>query len=57
MRVKKGDMLPKVPSCTIQDETAQETWMNYPSYTEAVADGAINLRQNIQLLDNAILSA
>lgn len=37
-----------------QDETAQKSWMNYPSYTEAVADGAINLRQNIRLLDNVI---
>jgi 3-oxoacyl-[acyl-carrier-protein] synthase-3 len=37
-----------------EDETGQKSWMDYPSYSEAVAAGAINLRQNIRLLDNVI---
>jgi 3-oxoacyl-[acyl-carrier-protein] synthase III len=36
------------------DETAQKSWMNYSSYGEAAAAGAINLRQNIRLLDHVI---
>jgi 3-oxoacyl-[acyl-carrier-protein] synthase III len=36
------------------DETAQRSWMQYPSYAAAATDGAINLRQNIRLLDNVI---
>jgi 3-oxoacyl-[acyl-carrier-protein] synthase-3 len=36
------------------DETGQKSWMDYPSYAEAVADGAINLRQNIRRLDDVI---
>jgi 3-oxoacyl-[acyl-carrier-protein] synthase-3 len=35
-------------------ETAQKSWMTYASYAEAVQAGAINLRQNIRLLDNVI---
>lgn len=37
-----------------KDETGTKSWLDYPSYTEAAADGAINLRQNIRLLDNVI---
>jgi 3-oxoacyl-[acyl-carrier-protein] synthase III len=37
-----------------EDETLQKTWMEYPSYVDAAADGALNLRQNIRLLDNVI---
>ncbi|PSB34395.1 StlD/DarB family beta-ketosynthase [Stenomitos frigidus] len=37
-----------------EDETAQKSWMDYPSYMEAAQSGAINLRQNIRLLDNVI---
>ncbi|MGC8714413.1 MAG: beta-ketoacyl-ACP synthase III [Leptodesmis sp.] len=37
-----------------QDETAQKSWMDYPSYVEAARSGALNLRQNIRLLDNVI---
>jgi 3-oxoacyl-[acyl-carrier-protein] synthase III len=37
-----------------KDETATKSWMDYPSYAEAAAAGAINLRQNIRLLDNVI---
>ncbi len=37
-----------------KDETGQKSWMDYPSYAEAVADGAINLRQNIRRLDDVI---
>jgi len=36
------------------DETAQKSWTNYPSYADAAADGAMNLRQNIRLLDNVV---
>ena len=37
-----------------KDETGTTSWLDYPSYTEAATDGAINLRQNIRLLDNVI---
>ena len=37
-----------------EDETAQKSWMDYPSYLQAAESGAINLRQNIRLLDNVI---
>ncbi|UBF23676.1 beta-ketoacyl-ACP synthase III [Kovacikia minuta CCNUW1] len=37
-----------------EDETAQKSWMDYPSYAAAAAAGAINLRQNIRLLDNVV---
>ncbi len=36
------------------NETAQTSWMDYPSYTAAATSGAINLRQNIRLLDNVV---
>ncbi|HIK16234.1 MAG TPA: 3-oxoacyl-ACP synthase [Leptolyngbyaceae cyanobacterium M33_DOE_097] len=36
------------------DESAQKSWMNYTSYVEAAQAGALNLRQNIRLLDNVI---
>ena len=36
------------------DDTATKSWLDYPSYAEAVQDGAINLRQNIRLLDDVI---
>lgn len=36
------------------DETVQKTWMDYPSYVEAAQAGALNLRQNIRLLDHVI---
>jgi 3-oxoacyl-[acyl-carrier-protein] synthase-3 len=37
-----------------QNETAKKSWMHYPSYKEAAEAGAINLRQNIRLLDNVV---
>jgi 3-oxoacyl-[acyl-carrier-protein] synthase-3 len=37
-----------------EDETAQTSWMDYPSYVAAAQSGAINLRQNIRLLDNVV---
>jgi 3-oxoacyl-[acyl-carrier-protein] synthase-3 len=37
-----------------ENETAQKSWTDYPSYAEAIQAGAINLRQNIRLLDNVI---
>ncbi|EKQ71187.1 3-oxoacyl-(acyl-carrier-protein) synthase III [Leptolyngbyaceae cyanobacterium JSC-12] len=36
------------------DGTAQKSWMDYSSYVEAAKAGAINLRQNIRLLDDVI---
>ncbi|GET39501.1 StlD/DarB family beta-ketosynthase [Microseira wollei] len=36
------------------EETGQKSWMDYLSYADAAAEGAINLRQNIRLLDNVI---
>jgi 3-oxoacyl-[acyl-carrier-protein] synthase III len=36
------------------DERAVKGWMDYPSYSEAARSGALNLRQNIRLLDNVI---
>lgn len=37
-----------------KDESAKKSWMDYSSYVEAAASGAINLRQNIRLLDNVV---
>ncbi|MBD2042779.1 StlD/DarB family beta-ketosynthase [Microcoleus sp. FACHB-672] len=37
-----------------EDATAQKSWMDYSSYVSAATAGAINLRQNIRLLDNVI---
>lgn len=37
-----------------ENETAQKSWMDYPSYVEAAQAGALNLRQNIRLLDNVV---
>jgi 3-oxoacyl-[acyl-carrier-protein] synthase III len=37
-----------------ENETAQKSWMDYASYVEAAQAGALNLRQNIRLLDNVI---
>ncbi|NEQ32402.1 MAG: beta-ketoacyl-ACP synthase III [Leptolyngbya sp. SIO4C5] len=36
------------------DDTATQSWMDYPTYSAAAQAGAINLRQNIRLLDNVI---
>jgi len=37
-----------------EDASAQKSWMDYPAYGEAAAAGAINLRQNIRMLDEVI---
>lgn len=37
-----------------EDETVQKSWMMYASYAEAAKAGALNLRQNIRLLDDVI---
>jgi 3-oxoacyl-[acyl-carrier-protein] synthase III len=37
-----------------KDETGKKSWIDYSSYAEAAADGAINLRQNIRRLDDVI---
>lgn len=38
----------------IEDSNSSKSWLDYPSYSEAAASGAINLRQNIRLLDEVI---
>jgi hypothetical protein len=38
----------------IEDSNSSKSWLDYPSYSEAAAWGAINLRQNIPLLDEVI---
>ncbi|MBD1937137.1 3-oxoacyl-[acyl-carrier-protein] synthase III C-terminal domain-containing protein [Microcoleus sp. FACHB-68] len=38
----------------VEDATAKKSWMDYPSYVAAATAGAINLRQNIRLLDKVI---
>jgi 3-oxoacyl-[acyl-carrier-protein] synthase-3 len=37
-----------------EGETAKKSWVDYPSYVAAAQSGAINLRQNIRLLDNVV---
>ena len=37
-----------------ENETGKKSWMDYPSYGAAATAGAINLRQNIRLLDDVI---
>jgi len=38
----------------IEDPSTSKSWLYYTSYAEAAASGAINLRQNIRLLDEVI---
>ncbi|WP_239651586.1 beta-ketoacyl-ACP synthase III [Neosynechococcus sphagnicola] len=37
-----------------RDATAQKSWLDYPTYGTAAAAGAINLRQNIRLLEDVV---
>ncbi|MDY6783843.1 MAG: 3-oxoacyl-[acyl-carrier-protein] synthase III C-terminal domain-containing protein [Cyanobacteriota bacterium] len=37
-----------------EDETGAKSWLDYSSYSEAAAAGAMNLRQNIRKLDDVI---
>lgn len=37
-----------------KDDSGRSSWMDYSNYGDAVADGAINLRQNIRLLEEVI---
>lgn len=37
-----------------KDDSGKPSWMDYPDYSDAIADGAINLRQNIRLLSEVI---
>lgn len=36
------------------DEKTEKSWLDYPDYIAAAESGAMNLRQNIRLLDNVI---
>ncbi len=38
----------------VESPDTLKSWMDYPSQAEAAADGAINLRQNIRLLDKVV---
>ena len=38
----------------VDDPNRLTSWMDYPSQTEAARDGAIDLRQNIRLLDTVV---
>ncbi|HLO47540.1 MAG TPA: beta-ketoacyl-ACP synthase III [Kamptonema sp.] len=38
----------------LEEESSKTSWLDYPSYADAAAAGAFDLRQNIRLLDNAI---
>ena len=37
-----------------KDDSGKQSWVDYPDYSDAIADGAINLRQNIRLLEEVI---
>ncbi|WP_275570571.1 beta-ketoacyl-ACP synthase III [Kamptonema sp. UHCC 0994] len=38
----------------LEEESSKTSWLDYPSYADAAAAGAFDLRQNIRLLDNVI---
>ena len=38
----------------VENPETLNSWMDYPSQAEAAADGAVNLRQNIRLLDKVV---
>ena len=38
----------------LEKENSKTSWLDYPSYVDAAAAGAFDLRQNIRLLDNVI---
>lgn len=38
----------------LENENSTTSWLDYPSYADAAAAGAFDLRQNIRLLDNVI---
>ncbi|WP_204104030.1 MULTISPECIES: beta-ketoacyl-ACP synthase III [Spirulina sp. CCY15215] len=38
----------------VEKESTNKSWLDYSSYLDAARDGAMNLRQNIRLLDNVI---
>ncbi|MEM6868886.1 MAG: 3-oxoacyl-ACP synthase [Cyanobacteria bacterium P01_C01_bin.121] len=45
------------PTCMyagVDNPDSLKSWMDYPSQAEAAQDGAINLRQNIRLLDKVV---
>ncbi|MGG6263198.1 3-oxoacyl-[acyl-carrier-protein] synthase III C-terminal domain-containing protein [Leptolyngbya sp. AN03gr2] len=44
------------PTCMYagMNEVDQRSWMDYSSYVEAAEAGAINLRQNVRILDNIV---
>jgi 3-oxoacyl-[acyl-carrier-protein] synthase III len=52
--ISHGNSYPLCMYAGTKDATGQKSWLDYPSYLEAAADGAIDLRQNIRLLEDVI---
>jgi 3-oxoacyl-[acyl-carrier-protein] synthase-3 len=52
--VSHANAYPVCMSAGMTDGGDRQGWMDYPSYAEAAAAGAMNLRQNIRLLDQVI---
>lgn len=52
--ISHANAYPVCMSAGAADETQQKTWMQYPSYLDAAKAGALNLRQNIRLLDHVM---
>ncbi|NEQ71303.1 MAG: beta-ketoacyl-ACP synthase III, partial [Symploca sp. SIO2D2] len=45
------------PTCMytgVKEHGQVKSWLDYPSYVEAAQDGAMDLRQNVRLLDNEV---
>ncbi|NES20048.1 MAG: beta-ketoacyl-ACP synthase III [Symploca sp. SIO3E6] len=45
------------PTCMytgVKEHGQVKSWLDYPSYLEAAQDGAMDLRQNVRLLDNVV---
>lgn len=52
--ISHANAYPVCMSAGVADTTQQKTWMQYASYLDAAKDGALNLRQNIRLLDDVM---
>ncbi|MEM7554631.1 MAG: beta-ketoacyl-ACP synthase III [Cyanobacteria bacterium P01_A01_bin.84] len=52
--ISHGNAYPLCMYAGTEDSTGKKSWMDYPSYGDAATAGAINLRQNIRLLDDVI---
>jgi 3-oxoacyl-[acyl-carrier-protein] synthase III len=52
--ISHANAYPVCMSAGAANEHPHQTWMQYPSYLDAAKAGALNLRQNIRLLDNVM---